>query len=344
MKRKGVEMSDKNLPEAPRTPTIVPVLCVLALGIALPFILSSGFHIRLAMLVWIYAILCMGFNLLYGFSGQISLGQPAFYAIGAYAFGMLQIKLGWSPAFAFAGSLAIVAALSLLIGLPFLRLRTHYLAMATLAFMLIQNGVANRWIEFTGGQSGIAVPALEWDGEQIGRTGIYYVVLALAAVALLLHDFLIRSHLGRAMQAIRDDETAAQALGVPVTRYKLRVLVISAVMAAIAGVCFGITSLRVDPSLSEFHVLVSMLTIVVVGGLGTRFGPILGSVIVVILPQVLTRFGELETVVYGVFILLFLLFLPHGLSGLLEKRNWFAWRKPATLHLRDQPRTLKGEV
>lgn len=334
-------MAGRNLPEAPRAPTMFPVLIVIALGVALPFVLTSGFHIRLAMLVWIYAILCMGFNLLYGFSGQISLGQPAFYAIGAYAFGMLQIKLGWPPVLAFAGSLALVAVVSLLIGLPLLRLRTHYLAMATLAFMLIQNGVANRWIEFTGGQSGIAVPPLEWNGEPIGRTGIYYVVLALAAAVLLLHDFLIRSHLGRAMQAIRDDETAAQALGVRVTRYKLRVLVLSGVTAAIAGVCFGITSLRVDPSLSEFHVLVSMLTIVVVGGLGTRFGPIVGAVIVVILPQVLTRFGELETVVYGVFILLFLLFLPHGLSGLLERRDWFAKRKPAPL-VHKQAQELKG--
>lgn len=334
-------MTKKPAPEAPAASNILPVLLVLAIGIALPFVLSSGFHIRLAMLVWIYAILCMGFNLLYGFSGQISLGQPAFYAIGAYAFAMLQTMLGWSPLFAFAGSLVIVAVLSLLIGLPLLRLRTHYLAMATLAFMLIQNGVANRWIEFTGGQNGVAVPPLEWNGEPLSRTGIYFVVLGLAAIVLLLHDFVIRSHLGRAMQAIRDDETAAQALGVRVTRYKLRVLVISGVTAAIAGVAFGITSLRVDPSLSEFHMLVSMLTIVVVGGLGTRFGPIVGSVIVVILPQLLTRFGELETVVYGLFILLFLLFLPHGLSGLLERRNWFGVKKPE-LKIEKNPKEVEG--
>ncbi|SMH54741.1 branched-chain amino acid ABC transporter permease [Mesorhizobium australicum] len=336
-------MANKIVPEAPRAPTILPVLVIVALGIALPFVLTSGFHVRLAMLVWIYAILCMGFNLLYGFSGQISLGQPAFYAIGAYAFAMLQVMAGWGPLMAFAGSLVIVAVLSLLIGLPLLRLRTHYLAMATLAFMLVQNGVANRWIEFTGGQSGVAVPPLEWNGESINRTGIYFVVLALAATVLLVHDFLIRSHLGRAMQAIRDDETAAQALGVRVTRTKLRVLVLSGVMAAIAGICFGITSLRVDPSLSEFHVLVSMLTIVVVGGLGTRFGPILGSVIVVVLPQLLTRFGELETVVYGLFILIFLVFLPHGLSGLLERRDWFGARKSAS-ELEKRPQEIKESV
>lgn len=313
--------------EAPRAPSLLPVIVFIAIGALLPLLLSSGFHIRLAMLVWIYAILCMGFNLLYGFTGQISLGLPAFYAIGAYAFGMLQTMLALPPILAFAGTLAIVAVLSLMIGLPLLRLRTHYLAMGTLAFMLIQNGVANRWIGFTGGQSGIAVPQLQWAGEVLGRTEIYYVVLALAGLTLLLHDFLIRSHIGRAMQAIRDDETAAQALGIRVTRYKLRILVISGVLAGVAGVCFGITSLRVDPSLSEFHVLVSILTIVVMGGLGTRFGPIIGSVIVVLLPQVLTSFGEFETVIYGVFILIFLLFMPHGLSGLFERRRWSLRRK-----------------
>ncbi|MTE01650.1 branched-chain amino acid ABC transporter permease [Paracoccus sp. YIM 132242] len=313
--------------EAPRAPTLLPVAVFIALGALLPLLLSSGFHVRLAMLIWIYAILCMGFNLLYGFTGQISLGLPAFYAIGAYGFGMLQTMLGFPPLLAFAGTLAIVALLSLLIGLPLLRLRTHYLAMATLAFMLIQNGVANRWIGFTGGQSGIAVPPLEWAGETLGRTEIYYVVLVMASLTLLLHDFLIRSHIGRAMQAIRDDETAAQALGIRVTRYKLRILVVSGVLAGVAGVCFGITSLRVDPSLSEFHVLVSVLTIVVMGGLGTRFGPIVGSVIVVLLPQFLTSFGAFETVIYGVFILVFLLFMPHGLSGLFERRRWSLRRR-----------------
>jgi branched-chain amino acid transport system permease protein len=308
--------------QAPRQPTLAPVLALLAIGVLIPFLLTSGFHLRLAILIWIYAILCMGFNLLYGITGQISLGQPAFYSLGAYGFAMLEIKLGWPPALAFFGAMVFTALVALLIGLPLLRLRTHYLAMATLAFMLIENGVANRWIDFTGGQSGMAVEPLAIGGDPIGRVGIYFIVLALAAVVLLLHDFLIRSHIGRALQAIRDDETAASALGVYVTKYKLRVLVISSVIAAIAGVCFAITSLRVDPSLSEFNVLVSMLTVVVVGGLGTRFGPIIGSAIVVILPQLLTEFGELETVIYGGFILVFLLFLPHGLSGLVERRDW----------------------
>jgi branched-chain amino acid transport system permease protein len=190
--------------------------------------------------------------------------------------------------------------------------------MATLAFALICNGIANRWIDFTGGTSGLAVNPLTYSGEPVGRRGIYYIVLIAAGAILLLHDFIIRSHIGRALQAIRDDETAASALGAQVTRYKLRIFVLAASIAALAGVAFSIVSLRVDPSLGEFSILVTMLTIAVVGGLGTRFGPIIGSIIVILLPQLLTGFGQLETLIYGAFILVFLLFLPHGLAGLAD--------------------------
>lgn len=307
---------------APKQGSIVPVIAVLAFGAVLPYLLSGGFQLRLAMLVWIYAILSMGFNLLYGFAGQISLGQQAFFAIGAYVFALVQGKLGWAAFPAFLAALGTSAALALLIGMPLLRLRTHYLAMATLAFGLIFYGVAIRWIEFTGGSSGLAVPPLQVGAAPLTRMELYYTVLGFAGVVLLLHDFIIRSHIGRALQAIRDDETAASALGVHVTKYKLRIFVLAAVLAATAGCCFSIVSLRVDPSMSEFRVLVAILTVAVVGGLGTRFGPIIGAIFVIVLPQMLVQFGELETLVYGAFILIFLLFLPHGLAGLLESAPW----------------------
>lgn len=301
---------------------MTPVFIVLAIAAVLPYLITSGFQLRLVMLIGIYAIMSMGFNLLYGYTGQISLGQQAFYAIGAYAFSLLQLKAGWSPVWAMLSSVGLCAVIALLIGIPLLRLRTHYLAMATLAFGLIFYGVAIRWIDFTGGSTGLAVPPLTLGDGPLGKTGIYYVILAFLGLVLLLHDFIIRSHIGRALQAIRDDETAASALGVAVTTYKLRMFVLAAVIAGIAGMCFSMMSLRVDPSMSEFRVLVSILTIAVVGGLGTRFGPILGSIVVVLLPQVLVSFGELETLIYGAFILVFLLFMPHGLSGLLENIRW----------------------
>lgn len=306
----------------PQRKSITPVFIVLAIAAVLPYLITSGFQLRLVMLIGIYAIMSMGFNLLYGYTGQISLGQQAFYAIGAYVFSLLQLKAGWSPVWAMLSSVGLCAAIALLIGIPLLRLRTHYLAMATLAFGLIFYGVAIRWIDFTGGSTGLAVPPLALGDGPLGKMGIYYVILVFLALVLLLHDFIIRSHIGRALQAIRDDETAASALGVAVTTYKLRMFVLAAVIAGVAGMCFSMMSLRVDPSMSEFRILVSILTIAVVGGLGTRFGPILGSIVVVLLPQVLVSFGELETLIYGAFILVCLLFMPHGLSGLLENTRW----------------------
>ena len=310
---------------APQRKSITPVFVVLAIAAVLPTFITSGFQLRLVMLIGIYTILSMGFNLLYGYTGQISLGQQAFFAIGAYAFSLLQLKAQWPPVWAMLASIGLCATVALVIGIPLLRLRTHYLAMATLAFGLIFYGVAIRWIDFTGGSTGLAVPPLVMGGAPLSKVGIYYVILIFLGLVLLLHDFIIRSHIGRALQAIRDDETAASALGVPVTNYKLRMFVLAAVIAGIAGICFSVMSLRVDPSMSEFRILVSILTIAVVGGLGTRFGPVLGSIVVVLLPQVLVSFGELETLVYGAFILLFLIFLPHGLSGLLENMRWRRW-------------------
>ena len=306
----------------PQQASIYPAFVVLAVGAGLPYVLHGGFQLRLAMLVWIYAILCMGLNLLYGYAGQISLGQQTFFAIGAYAFALLQIKALWPAPLAFLASLVVCAAVALALGVPLLRLRSHYLAMATLAFALIFFGVTTRWIDFTGGSTGLAAPPLKFAGAPLGRTQVYYLVLVFAGAALLLHDFVARGAVGRALQAIRDDETGAAALGVDVTRYKLRIFVLAAVFAGLAGIAFTIVSLRVDPSMSEFHVLVTILTIAVVGGLGSRFGMIFGAGVVIVLPQTLVQFGDLETLFYGIFIVVFLVFLPNGLAGLFDRDMW----------------------
>jgi branched-chain amino acid transport system permease protein len=305
-------------------PYLAPA-AILLVGALLPLMLTSGFHLRLAMLIWVYAILNMGFNLLYGFAGQISMGQPAFFALGAYAVALLQTKAALPVWLSIPGALGICAALAVVVGLPVLRLRTHYLAMATLSLLLILAGVATRWTTMTGGSSGIPIPPITWGDLPLGRTQVYYVVLVVAAVALIVHDFIARSHLGRALRATRDDETSAAALGIDVTRCKLRVFVLAAVFAGVAGICYGQISLRVDVTMMDFGVLVSMLTVAAVGGLGTRFGPILGTILVVLLPQILTNFGELETLVYGFVLLLFLIFLPRGLGGLLEGLPWARW-------------------
>lgn len=303
------------------------LLAIIAAALIVPSLLTSGFQLRLASIIWVYAILAMGFNLLYGFTGQISMGQQTFFAIGAYGFAMLQSKLGWSPFAAIPAAIVIVAVVALVVGMPILRLRTHYLAMATLAFSLMVVGLANRWVDFTGGTAGIQVPAITVGETTMSRDMLYYGLVVVGALAFLIHNYIISGHLGRAMQAVRDDETAAASLGVDVTVTKLRVFVLAAVFAAVAGIGFALVNRQVNPSFGEFPVIVTLLTISVVGGLGTRFGPLVGAIVVVLAPQVLAQFGQLETLIYGLCLVVFLIFVPHGLAGLVEKAAARRFRK-----------------
>lgn len=313
-----------------RNGNLAIVLIVVA-ALILPALLSSGYQLRMVSIIWVFALLAMGFNLLYGITGQISMAQQAFFAIGAYGFAMLQARLGWSPFAALPAAVLIVAGVAAVIGLPLLRLRTHYLAMATLAFSLMMVGLTNRWVEFTGGSAGIQIPTITMGDWSMSRAGLYYTLVIVAAIGLVIHNFIISGHLGRAMQAVRDDEMGAEALGVNVTAVKLRVFVLAAVYAAVGGISFGLVSRQVNPSFGEFPVIVSLLTIAVVGGLGTRFGPVIGAIVVVLAPQALARFGELETLIYGLCLGVFLIFLPNGLSGVMERwgTRLFRSRPPA---------------
>jgi branched-chain amino acid transport system permease protein len=304
-----------------RVREVLPSLVLLVVGLSLPYLLQSSFHLRIAMLVWVYTILGLGFNLLFGLAGQLSLGQQGFFAIGAYALALLQTKLGAPLIVAFPAALILCALLSAVIGLPLLRLRSHYLAMATLMFGLIVEGLALRWFDLTGGSAGIRVPPINLAGWALTRFEIYYLIFGLAAVAYVLHAFLLAIFAGRAFLAIRGDETAARSLGVDVTAYKLRVFVLAAVLAGLAGVTYALVSRQVDPSYSALSVNINLLTIGVVGGLRSRIGPVLGAAFVVLAPQILTQFHEYENLMYGIGLLVFLIFVPKGLAGLIERRR-----------------------
>ncbi|KIY41215.1 hypothetical protein TZ03_08540 [Pseudomonas sp. 10-1B] len=303
-----------------------PIL-ILLVGALVPLLLTSGFHLRLVSIICIYTILCTGFNLLYGYAGQISMGQQGFFALGAYAFTLLMSAGGWSFWSALPGALLICAVVALVIGIPLLRLRSHYLAMATLCFGLVFAGVASRWIEFTGGTAGMMVPGLKLGGHIVSRTELYYAVLTITSLVLMLQNFIVSTHMGRALMSLRGDETAAQSLGVNVTAWKLRIFILSSVLAGLAGIASALVNRQVNPSFSEFPILVSILTVAVVGGLGTRYGALLGACVVVIAPQGLAAFGESETLIYGICLLLFLMFLPHGLSGLIPRMVSGVWGK-----------------
>jgi branched-chain amino acid transport system permease protein len=319
----------------------LPFALFLLAALLAPAVMTSGFELRLISLIGVYAILGMGFNLLYGYAGQVSMGHQGFFAIAAYVYALLQAKAGFSALAALPASLLVCALVAFLIGMPLLRLRTHYLAMATLCFGLVISGVANRWIDVTGGSGGLLIPAISIGEKTVDRVTLYYVIVAATVVTLGLQNFIVSSHLGRSLQAVRDDERAAAALGVHVSLQKLRAFVLSAVMAGVAGIGFAVVNRQVSPGMGEFPVLVSILTIAVVGGLATRYGPILGAVVVVIAPQFLTRFGDLETLAYGLCLLLFLIFLPNGLCGLIAS---LALKATARRRRRAHARPLAGDV
>jgi len=300
---------------------LAPSLVLLVLGLAVPLFFESSFHLRIAMLILVYSILGFSFNLLFGLAGQLSLGQPGFFAIGGYSIAMLQSNLNWPIYFAFPTALVICALAALLIGLPLLRMRSHYLAMATLMFGLIIEGLALRWFSFTGGSAGVVVPILHFGDWQLTKSSLYYFVLVVAVLAFLVHAFLISTFAGRAFHAIRSDETAARSLGIAITSYKLRLFILSAVFAGLAGVMCGLVTRQVDPSYSAITINISLLTLAVVGGMRSKIGPILGAVVVIILPQLLTSLHQFEPILYGTILLGFLIFLPRGLAGLIESRS-----------------------
>jgi branched-chain amino acid transport system permease protein len=304
------------------------VAIIFAVGAALPLFIQSGYQLRIAMLIWIYAVFGMGFNLLFGVGGQLSLGQQAFFAIGAYTFALLQTHYGLSLPVAMLAGVAVSALSGLVIGLPVLRLRTHYLAMATLMFAMIVHDVAVRWTDVTGGSSGLRIPPPELLGFRLDRMGVYYFILCVTGLAYMVQVFVMSTHLGRALEAVKTDETAASSLGINVTRYKISVFVLAAVFAAVAGICYSIVSRQVEPSYSSIGMVVNLLTLAVVGGLGSRIGPFLGSAIIILAPQFLVSLQEYQTLIYGVGLLVFMIFVPRGLGGIAERPGGGRGGKP----------------
>ena len=299
----------------------LPTIIILVLGLALPLLVNSGFQLRLAMLICIFAIFGMGFNILFGLGGQLSLGQQAFFALGAYAFALTQIHFAAPLSVAMLVGIAVCVVISLIVGIPVLRLRTHYLAMATLMFAMIVHDIALRWTEFTGGSSGLQVPSPVLFGTRLDRVDTYYFIFAITVIAFLVQIFIKSTHIGRALQAVKTDETASSSLGVNVVQYKVSAFLLSSVFASVAGILFAIVSRSVDPSYSNIGMVVNLLTLSVIGGLASRVGPFLGSAIIVLTPQLLTGFHQYETLVYGVGLLLFIMFLPKGIAGLFERNS-----------------------
>jgi branched-chain amino acid transport system permease protein len=303
---------------------------VLALVVALlPLALTNNYTYEVAIVVGLNAIVCVGLNLLIGYAGQISLGHAGFFGLGAYGSAILAARYGWPP---FAGLATAVAGVSLIawvIGKPVLRLKGHYLAMATLGLGIIVAVVLATEDQITGGPDGMAVPPLGFGSLVLqGEKLWYWIVGAVLLATVWLALNLIDSPRGRAWRALHGSEVAAGAIGIDPARHKLTAFVLSAALAALAGALTAHYSGFITPSKASFLHSIELVTMVVFGGMASTFGAVVGAAILTTLPQLLTALKEYEMVTLGAVMMLTMIFMPQGLVPTLEKALAAARRKP----------------
>lgn len=299
-----------------RTPLIISAF-IIGAGMLLSFVLPD-YHLRLLNLSLVSAIAVIGLNFAFGYAGLISLGHAAFVGTGAYGLAILTTQLGWSPWLAMPAAVAGTAVFAALIGFPLLRLKGHYLALATLGFNVSFYIVASNWIELTGGTNGISrIPELKMAGQAIaGERSFLWFGLAVLGVVIVAAFMIHASRYGRAMIAVRDDETAASMSGIDVTLTKISAFVLSAIYAAIAGCLFACHVRFISPEDFSYAHSITYLAMLIVGGESTIVGAVLGAVVLTFLPEWLRFLGSGYLAFFGLLMLAILVFLPSGIVGL----------------------------
>jgi branched-chain amino acid transport system permease protein len=284
---------------------------------------APDYMVFIGTLVALYAIGVMGQNILIGYTGQISFGQAGFLAIGAFAFGHMRI---WGAPFlvALAGAGAIAALAGVVVGFPSLRLKGPYLSIATLGFGVAVYQIFVNWEVLSGGRSGLAIAKLKPMFGLSTTRYEYYVYVALLACFTLATYNIISSFIGRAFVAIRDSDIAAEVNGVNLTRYKLLAFAISSFYTGVHGALYAQVLGHIEPQIFNIGESLTLFVAVIIGGVASIEGSILGALFVILVPKVFANFREMVPVVYGVTILVVLIFEPLGLFGRwLKARLYF---------------------
>lgn len=275
-------------------------------------------------LINIYAILGMSLNLAVGYTGLLSLCHAAFYGVGAYTTALLMVNAGWSFFPALLAAIGAATLCSLIVAAPSLRLRGDYFVLATLGFQVIVFAILYNWVDLTRGPYGIPrIPLPRVFGRTIDSVAAYYLFsLFFAGVCMSLLWGIKRSPFGRVLKAIREDDTAAAALGKPVPRFKATAFALAAAFAAVAGALFACYMRYIDPTSFTIAESVFILSIVIIGGAGSLTGPLIGAALMVLLPEIL-RFlqipdsiaANMRQIIYGLLIILLMRYRPQGIAG-----------------------------
>jgi len=290
---------------------------VLAVAVfLLPVAYPDNYYVTVVgVAIGLNVILAVGLNLLMGYCGQISLGHAAFFGIGAYTSAILTVRFGWDPWLAMLGGIAVVFVIANLIARPILRLRGHYLAMATLGFGIIVHIVMVQAGAWTGGPDGMGgIPPLSIFGWEVDTDLRWYIVVSTAALFVIWVSLnLTASRPGRALRAVHGSEFAARMMGVDTARTKVNVFVFAALCGSLAGSLFAHQQAFVSPESFNFFFSIELVTMVVLGGMASTFGAAFGAGVLTLLPEFLVVFEDYEIIIFGAILMGVMIFMPQGL-------------------------------
>lgn len=315
------------------------VSCMLLAVYIVPVIVKNPYHLSVIIMIGLYSIIVIGLNLVLGNTGQISLGQSGFFGIGAYASAAYCVYLGFNVWVAMVSAGLTAAVFGYVIGFASVRLKGHYLAMVTLGFAVIVTIVLMEWTAVTGGAGGfpdfIPNPAI---GGFVFNTDakFYYLVCTVVIIMYFCSSNISGYRIGRALYAINQHEMAAEVLGVNASKYKLKIFTLSAFYGGIAGALFAHYSTYIAPESFSFYLNIPLLCMVVVGGLASVKGSIIGTAILVLLPEAIRYVSKVELfpkgfqqafgdytyhlLAYGFLLMIFVVFIPKGIAGVLGKK------------------------
>ena len=291
---------------------------LMALLLVFPAFGFSRYIMRICIVIFIYSILTLGLNLIAGYVGQLSLGNAGFYAIGGYTATLMMMKLGLNFWLALVIAAVFAGISGLLVGLPTLRLKGTYLTIVTLGFGEIVRMILMNWDPVTNGTLGIRnIPLPVFFGARLSFTnhGLYYLALVLVLLVSGFCVLVINSKIGRAFAAIREDEIAAQMMGIKTIRYKVLAFLLSAMISGIAGAFYAPMVGYIDPNSFTFDISSQIISMAILGGLGTMRGMYFGAAVLIIFPEVSRFMMDYRFVIYGLILVLMMRFRPQGLLG-----------------------------
>lgn len=297
----------------------------LTLSVVFPFLFPNDYLIHIMVMAGVNIVLVLSLNIITGFTGQVSLGHAAFFGIGAY-FSAVMAQHGVPVWIAMVLAILVAAVFGFLIGYPVLRLHGHFFAIASLGFCEIVHIVLNNWIDVTRGPmglTGIPKPESFFIFDFTTKTDYYYLILLLVCLVTYLSGRIKYSKMGRALLAIKTDEITAKAMGVNVTYYKVSAFTWSAAVAGLAGTFYAHFILFLSPETFQTSMSVNILLMLLIGGVGSIYGSITGALFITVLSEYLREFMEYQMLLYGVLIVVIVIFAPEGISGLFSMvKKW----------------------